>query len=97
MKFTPDGGRVTIAARRAGEVDEIVVSDTGIGIDPAFLPNVFESFRQADASPTRVHGGLGLGLSIVRQLVALHGGEVSAESAGKDKGATFTVRLPVRG
>jgi signal transduction histidine kinase/ActR/RegA family two-component response regulator len=96
VKFTPSGGHVTIAARRVGEADEIVVSDTGIGIDPAFLPNVFESFRQADASTTRAHGGLGLGLSIVRQLVALHGGEVSAESGGKDKGATFTVRLPVR-
>jgi signal transduction histidine kinase/ActR/RegA family two-component response regulator len=96
VKFTPGGGHVTIAARRVGEIDEIVVSDTGIGIDPTFLPNVFESFRQADASTTRAHGGLGLGLSIVRQLVALHGGEVSAESDGKDKGATFTVRLPVR-
>ena len=96
VKFTPSGGHVTIAVRRLGGVDEIVVSDTGIGIDPAFLPNVFESFRQADASTTRAHGGLGLGLSIVRQLVALHGGEVSAESGGKDKGATFTVRLPVR-
>ena len=96
VKFTPSGGHVSIAARRVGDVDEIVVSDTGIGIDPAFLPNVFESFRQADASTTRAHGGLGLGLSIVRQLVALHGGEVLAESEGKDKGATFTVRLPVR-
>jgi signal transduction histidine kinase/ActR/RegA family two-component response regulator len=96
VKFTPSGGHVSIAARRVGDVDEIVVSDTGIGIDPAFLPNAFESFRQADASTTRAHGGLGLGLSIVRQLVALHGGEVLAESEGKDKGATFTVRLPVR-
>ncbi len=96
VKFTPSGGRVSIAARRAGAVDEIVVSDTGIGIDAAFLPNVFESFRQADASTTRAHGGLGLGLSIVKQLVALHGGEVIAESAGKDRGASFTVRLPVR-
>ena len=96
VKFTPSGGRVSIAARRTGDVDEIVVSDTGIGIDAAFLPNVFETFRQADASTTRAHGGLGLGLSIVKQLVALHGGEVSAESEGKDRGATFTVRLPVR-
>ena len=96
VKFTPSGGRVSIAARRVGEVDEIVVSDSGIGIDAAFLPNVFESFRQADASTTRAHGGLGLGLSIVKQLVALHGGEVIAESEGRDRGATFTVRLPVR-
>jgi signal transduction histidine kinase/ActR/RegA family two-component response regulator len=96
VKFTPAGGRVTIAVRRAGDRDEIVVRDTGIGIDPAFLPNVFESFRQADASTTRAHGGLGLGLAIVKQLVALHGGEVIASSEGKDRGATFTVRLPVR-
>jgi signal transduction histidine kinase/ActR/RegA family two-component response regulator len=96
VKFTPSGGRVSIAARRTGDADEIVVSDTGIGIDAAFLPNVFETFRQADASTTRAQGGLGLGLSIVKQLVALHGGEVSAESEGKDRGATFTVRLPVR-
>ena len=96
VKFTPSGGRVSIAARRIGETDEVVVSDTGIGIDAAFLPNVFESFRQADASTTRAHGGLGLGLSIVKQLVAMHGGEVTAASEGKDRGATFTVRLPVR-
>jgi signal transduction histidine kinase/CheY-like chemotaxis protein len=99
VKFTPSGGRVSIAARRIGgidEIDEIVVTDTGIGIDPAFLPNVFESFRQADASTTRAHGGLGLGLSIVKQLVTLHGGEVTAESEGKDRGARFTIRLPVR-
>ena len=96
VKFTPAGGRVSITARRLGNVDEIVVSDTGIGIEPGFLPNVFESFRQADASTTRTHGGLGLGLSIVKQLVGLHGGEVTAESEGKDRGATFTVRLPVR-
>jgi signal transduction histidine kinase len=97
VKFTPDGGRVTIRARRTGDSDEIVVSDTGIGIDPAFLPNVFESFRQADASPTRAHGGLGLGLAIVKQLVALHGGEVTAASEGKDRGTRVEVRLPVRG
>jgi signal transduction histidine kinase/ActR/RegA family two-component response regulator len=96
VKFTPGAGRVTIAARRAGDTDEIVVRDTGIGIDPGFLPNVFESFRQADASTTRVHGGLGLGLAIVKQLVALHGGEVTAASEGRDRGSTFTVRLPVR-
>jgi signal transduction histidine kinase/ActR/RegA family two-component response regulator len=96
VKFTPAGGRVSISARRLGNTDEIVVSDTGIGIEASFLPSVFESFRQADASTTRAHGGLGLGLSIVKQLVGLHGGEVTAESEGKDQGATFTVRLPVR-
>ena len=96
VKFTPPGGKVTIALRRAGGTDELVVSDTGIGIDPGFLPNVFETFRQADASSTRAHGGLGLGLSIVKQLVDLHGGQVFAASDGQDRGATFTVRLPVR-
>ena len=96
VKFTPPGGHVVLKVRREGSVDQIVVSDTGIGIDPAFLPDVFESFRQADASTTRAHGGLGLGLSIVKQLVALHGGQVRAESEGKDRGATFTVTLPVR-
>ncbi len=96
VKFTPAGGMVTLIARRLGEVDEVVVSDTGIGIDRAFLPNVFETFRQADASTTRAHGGLGLGLSIVKQLVGLHGGEVLAASEGEGRGATFTVRVPVR-
>jgi CheY-like chemotaxis protein/two-component sensor histidine kinase len=96
VKFTPTGGLVTVTVRRTGLMDEISVADTGIGIEPAFLPNVFETFRQADASSTRTHGGLGLGLSIVKQLVDLHGGEVHASSAGKDQGATFVVRLPVR-
>jgi signal transduction histidine kinase/ActR/RegA family two-component response regulator len=96
VKFTPAGGSVRVTLRRSGAIDEIVVADTGIGIDPSFLPSVFETFRQADASSTRAHGGLGLGLSIVKQLVDLHGGEVSAFSAGKDTGATFSVRLPVR-
>lgn len=96
VKFTPAGGTARIAIHRRGEVDEIVVSDSGIGIEPSFLPSVFETFRQADASATRAHGGLGLGLSIVRNLVELHGGTVAAYSAGLDQGATFTVRLPVR-
>ena len=96
LKFTPTGGTTRIAIRRIDEVDEIVVSDTGIGIDPLFLPHVFDTFRQADASATRAHGGLGLGLAIVRNLVELHGGEVHADSGGRDQGATFTVRLPVR-
>jgi signal transduction histidine kinase len=96
VKFTPAGGAATLTLRRVGGVDELIVKDTGIGIDPAFLPNVFDTFRQADASSTRTHGGLGLGLSIVKQLVELHGGEVLAASAGRNQGATFTVRLPVR-
>ena len=96
VKFTPAGGTVRIGVQRRGEVDELSVSDTGIGIDPAFLPNVFDTFRQADASATRSHGGLGLGLSIVRHLVEVHGGTVSASSGGLGQGATFTVRLPVR-
>ena len=73
---------------------ELVVSDTGIGIAPAFLPHVFERFRQGDARATRTHGGLGLGLAIVRHLTEMHGGSVAAVSAGEGKGATFIVRLP---
>ncbi|HJR61299.1 MAG TPA: ATP-binding protein [Vicinamibacterales bacterium] len=96
VKFTPSGGRVSVSLRRLGEVDELIVSDTGVGIEAAFLPNVFETFRQADASATRAHGGLGLGLSIVRHLVEIHGGTVTAASAGRNHGASFTVRLPVR-
>lgn len=96
VKFTPPGGTVTLTLARRGEVDEMTVSDTGIGIEPAFLPNVFDSFRQADATATRAHGGLGLGLSIARHLVEIHGGTITACSQGRDQGATFTVRLPVR-
>ena len=96
VKFTPPGGTVTIGLRRRGDTDTLTVVDTGIGIDPSFLPNVFETFRQADASSTRAHGGLGLGLSIVRHLVDMHAGTVRAESAGPGSGATFTVELPVR-
>jgi signal transduction histidine kinase/ActR/RegA family two-component response regulator len=96
VKFTPQDGTTRIAVRRAGDRDEIVISDTGMGIEPAFLPHVFDTFRQADASATRAYGGLGLGLAIVRNLVELHGGTVTAESPGRDRGATFTVGLPVR-
>jgi signal transduction histidine kinase/CheY-like chemotaxis protein len=96
VKFTPAAGSVAIVLQRLAEQDELVVRDTGIGINPAFLPNVFDTFRQADASSTRQYGGLGLGLSIVRRLVELHGGSVRAESAGPGTGATFTVWLPVR-
>jgi PAS domain S-box-containing protein len=95
VKFTPDGGAVEIRTMRRDAFLEITVSDSGIGIDADFLPFIFDQFRQGDASPTRSHGGLGLGLSIVRHLVKIHGGDVSAESEGAGKGAVFTVRLPL--
>jgi len=95
VKFSAAGGRVIVAVRREGAWDEVVVSDSGVGIDAAFLPSVFDPFRQADSSSTRAHGGLGLGLSIVRRIAEMHGGGVSAASAGPGLGATFTVRLPV--
>jgi signal transduction histidine kinase len=96
VKFTPPGGRVMVTLSRDGATDTLAVSDTGQGIDAAFLPNVFDAFRQADASSTRQYGGLGLGLSIARRLVELHGGTIQAASDGPGRGATFTVRLPVR-
>ncbi|HVF43984.1 MAG TPA: PAS domain S-box protein [Pyrinomonadaceae bacterium] len=95
IKFTPKGGRVEIRLARVGSSLEINVSDTGAGVKPEFLPYVFDRFRQADSSTTRRHGGLGLGLAIVRHLVELHGGTVRAESAGEGGGSTFTVTLPV--
>jgi signal transduction histidine kinase/ActR/RegA family two-component response regulator len=95
IKFTPRGGRVQIRSERVNSHLEIVVSDTGQGIAPEFLPHVFDRFRQADQKTSRQHGGLGLGLAIVRHLVELHGGTVSATSDGEGKGATFTVMLPV--
>ncbi len=94
VRFTPAGGRVEVALRREGDEVELRVEDTGCGIPTEFLPHVFERFRQGDSSTTRAHGGLGLGLAIVRDLVALHGGTVRAESAGDGRGSTFTVRLP---
>jgi signal transduction histidine kinase len=95
VKFTPRGGRVDIELDTVESRAQIRVRDNGRGIDPAFLPHIFERFRQADASSTRAEGGLGLGLAIVRQLVELHGGTVVAESDGLGQGATFTVRLPL--
>jgi signal transduction histidine kinase/DNA-binding response OmpR family regulator len=95
IKFTPKGGNVTVRLNRSGSYAQIKVIDTGQGISADFLPHVFERFRQADGSSTRRHGGLGLGLAIVRHLVELHGGTVRAESAGENRGATFTVRLPL--
>jgi PAS domain S-box-containing protein len=95
IKFTPPGGRVHVRLERAGVEARLMVSDTGIGIAPGFLPHVFERFRQADSSMTRAHGGLGLGLAVVRALVELHHGTVTAQSPGDGAGATFTVRLPL--
>ncbi|HYP01055.1 MAG TPA: PAS domain S-box protein [Pyrinomonadaceae bacterium] len=95
VKFTPRDGRVQVSLVRVNSHVEIAVSDTGAGIDPEFLPHVFERFRQADQKTTRQHGGLGLGLAIVRHLVELHGGSVRADSAGQGAGATFTVMLPI--
>jgi PAS domain S-box-containing protein len=95
VKFTPTGGRVRVFLRRAGSRAEIVVADNGGGIQPEFLPYVFDRFQQADASRTRRFGGLGLGLSIVKSLVELHGATVSAESEGDNRGSTFTVTLPL--
>ena len=94
VKFSRPGGRVTMTLRRAGaDAVEVEVTDQGEGIDPTFLPHMFERFRQAEASTTRVHGGLGLGLAIVRHIVELHGGTVAASSEGRGHGSTFIVRL----
>jgi len=95
VKFTDEGGRIDVAIRRENGSVEVRVSDTGIGIEPEFLPHVFDRFRQADSTTTRVHGGVGLGLSIARQLVEAHQGAISVESEGKGRGATFIVRLPL--
>ena len=96
IKFTPAEGRIDIALDYIDGMAQIQVTDTGKGIDPDFLPYVFDRFRQADSSCSRRDSGLGLGLSIVRHLVELHGGTVSATSSGEGQGATFTVRLPLR-
>jgi len=96
IKFTPKGGRVEVRLDRINSRIQVRVSDTGQGIAPEFIPYVFDRFRQADSSSTRSHGGLGLGLAIVRHLVELHGGTVRAESQGEGKGATFIVDLPLR-
>ncbi len=95
VKFTPKRGRVEVHVRRVDSRVSIQVRDTGEGITPEFLPHVFERFRQADSSFKRAHGGLGLGLALVKHLVDLHGGEVRAESEGSGRGAVFTVTLPV--
>lgn len=97
VKFTPRRGRVGVRLSRIGSLVEVRVDDSGVGIDPQFVGHAFDRFRQADATTTKVFGGLGLGLSIVKHLTELHGGTVRAESAGADRGATFIVLLPVTG
>jgi len=94
IKFTPEGGSVLATVKSTGQFVEIQIKDTGIGIEPEFLPRVFEPFAQADSSTTRSYPGLGLGLAIVRHLVDLHHGKIRVESAGRGKGATFTITLP---
>jgi signal transduction histidine kinase/CheY-like chemotaxis protein len=95
IKFTPKGGKIEVSLEREGSKAVLRIRDDGEGIRKEFLPHVFERFRQGDSTSTRAHGGLGLGLSIVRHLVELHGGQVSAESDGEGRGATFTVGLPI--
>jgi PAS domain S-box-containing protein len=95
VKFTPAGGRVQVVLERVNSHVEIVIEDTGIGIRPDFLPYVFDRFRQGDPSTTRRYGGLGLGLSIVKNLVELHGGSVRVKSAGENQGSTFVIALPI--
>jgi CheY-like chemotaxis protein len=95
IKFTPKGGRITLTVDRVGGLGRLRVSDTGVGIDPAFLPHLFRRFTQSDSSITRTHGGLGLGLALVRHLVELQGGTASAQSPGPGLGATFEVTFPM--
>ena len=95
IKFSPQGGRVAVALTTVDGSAALCVSDEGRGIEPEFLPHVFDRFTQQDSSTTRLFGGLGLGLAIVRHIVDLHGGTVRAESAGTGKGATFWVTLPL--
>jgi CheY-like chemotaxis protein len=95
IKFTPPGGRVEVTAHAREGSAEVVIRDSGEGIDAQFLPHVFQPFRQADSSTSRRHGGLGIGLSIVSSLVAAHNGKVRADSGGLNKGSTFTVTIPL--
>jgi signal transduction histidine kinase len=95
VKFTPSGGRIDVKVEQSGDTLQIIVSDTGQGIDPNFVPFVFDRFRQQDSSITRRAGGLGIGLAIVRHLAELHGGSVSVTSEGDGKGASFTITLPL--
>ena len=95
VKFTPEGGRIDVRVATSDRYVEVQVADTGIGIEPEFLPHVFDRFRQADSHTTRTHGGLGLGLSIARNLVEAHGGSIAVDSEGRGRGTTFTVTLPL--
>ncbi len=95
IKFTPRNGRVQVRLARIDSHVELRIEDTGIGIGPEFMPHVFELFRQRDGSPSRQHGGLGLGLALVKHLVELHGGSVECASPGEGQGAVFSVRLPL--
>jgi len=97
VKFTPEGGHIGIGVRDLNGAVEVRVSDTGEGIDPSFLPHVFEAFRQGDHGSARRHGGVGLGLSIARELIEAHKGSITAESPGLGQGAAFVVRLPTAG
>jgi signal transduction histidine kinase len=95
IKFTPAHGRVSLTGSRTKDGIAVLVSDTGVGIAPTLLPHVFDRFRQGDSSPTREHGGIGLGLAICRHIAELHGGTIDAASEGEGRGTTFTIRLPV--
>ncbi|MDQ3088782.1 MAG: HAMP domain-containing histidine kinase, partial [Acidobacteriota bacterium] len=95
VKFTPEGGKIAVKLENGNSRARLTIKDSGKGIEAEFLPYIFERFRQEDASSTRRHGGLGLGLAIVRHLVELHGGTISAMSAGENLGSTFTIELPL--
>jgi CheY-like chemotaxis protein len=96
VKFTADGGKIKVAMKLDNSFAEIIIADNGNGIEPDFLPYVFDRFRQADGKSNRKYGGLGLGLAVVKQLTELHGGSIRAESKGLHQGATFTIRIPLK-
>jgi signal transduction histidine kinase len=96
LKFTPEGGRIAVIVDRDDSRVAIRVTDSGVGIDPKVLPFIFDRFRQGEDAARREYGGLGLGLSIARQLVEAHGGEIMAASSGRGQGSTFTVLLPIQ-
>jgi len=95
VKFTPNKGSIFIQIKKVGFVAQVKIRDTGVGIEPEFLPYVFDRFRQEDSSLTREFGGLGLGLAIARHIIESHGGKIEAASEGKGKGTTFTFTLPL--